>query len=56
MRARAPKSPTVTKLSLKLAQNRQEQPNSEEANSELSEGWQRDLVGTEYRGSRPTVG
>jgi hypothetical protein len=39
------KNPTVTKLSLKLAQNRQKTSETKKLKVALSDGWQRDLVG-----------
>jgi hypothetical protein len=39
-----PKTATVTKLSLKLAQNEQKSSKSRKLKMALSYGWQRDLV------------
>jgi hypothetical protein len=38
------KMPSVTKLSLKLAQNRQKRAKPKKLKVALSDGWQRDLV------------
>jgi hypothetical protein len=42
-------NPTVTKLSLKLAQNGQKRAKPKKLKVALSDGWQRDLVGFRVR-------